>query len=110
MAMLAFFFRHYERWVDRFYIYDDGSTDGTLDYLYAKPNVELRSFPRAQIGWRCSPSFSATMRGGSTGSTSMMMARPTERSIIYTPSRTSSFVRFHALRSDGDARLLFPPL
>jgi hypothetical protein len=47
MAMLAFFFRHYERWVDRFYIYDDGSTDGTLDYLYAKPNVELRSFPRA---------------------------------------------------------------
>src|ERR1041385_460119 len=46
MAMLAFFFRHYESWVDRFFIYDDGSTDGTLDYLRGKPNVELRSFPR----------------------------------------------------------------
>jgi cell division protein FtsB len=46
MAMLAFFFRHYESWVDRFVVYDDGSTDGTLDYLRGKPNVELRSFPR----------------------------------------------------------------
>jgi hypothetical protein len=46
MAMLAFFFRHYESWVDRFYIYDDGSTDGTLDLLRGKPNVEVRSFPR----------------------------------------------------------------
>ena len=44
MAMLAFFFRHYESWVDRFFIYDDGSTDGTLDYLRGKPNVELLSF------------------------------------------------------------------
>lgn len=46
MAMLPFFFRHYESWVDRFFIYDDGSTDGTLDYLRGKPNVEVRSFPR----------------------------------------------------------------
>jgi len=46
MAMLAFFFRHYESWVDRFFIYDDGSTDGTLYYLRGKPNVEIRSFPR----------------------------------------------------------------
>ena len=30
--MLAFFFRHYDPWVDRYVIYDDGSTDGSLEY------------------------------------------------------------------------------
>lgn len=46
MRMLAFFFRHYDPWVDRYIIYDDGSTDGTLEALAAKPNVEVRRFER----------------------------------------------------------------
>jgi hypothetical protein len=45
MRMLPFFFRHYEPFVDKIVFYDDGSTDGTLDLLAAKPNVEVRSFP-----------------------------------------------------------------
>lgn len=44
--MLGFFFRHYDSWVDRYVIYDDGSTDGSLDILRAHPKVELRSFER----------------------------------------------------------------
>ena len=49
--MLGFFFRHYDPWVDRYVILDDGSTDGTLDLLHAHPKVEVRSFER------CSDSF-----------------------------------------------------
>jgi glycosyltransferase involved in cell wall biosynthesis len=45
--MLPFFFRHYEPFVDKILFYDDGSSDGTLDLLAAKENVELRSFPRS---------------------------------------------------------------
>jgi hypothetical protein len=48
--MLPFFFRHYEPWVQRFVIFDNGSTDGTLDLLSAKPNVEVREFPWADPG------------------------------------------------------------
>lgn len=44
--MLGFFFRHYDPWVDRYYIYDDGSTDGTLELLRAHPRVTLRKFDR----------------------------------------------------------------
>jgi hypothetical protein len=44
--MLGFFFRHYDSWVDRYYVYDDGSTDGTLDILKAHPRVVLRKFDR----------------------------------------------------------------
>ena len=44
--MLGFFFRHYDPWVDRYVIVDDGSTDGTLDLLHAHPKVEVRSFER----------------------------------------------------------------
>ena len=44
--MLGFFFRHYDPWVDRYVIVDDGSTDGTLDLLHAHPQVEVRSFER----------------------------------------------------------------
>lgn len=43
--LLPFFFRHYEPWVQRFVIFDNGSTDNTLEFLSAKPNVEVRKFP-----------------------------------------------------------------
>jgi Glycosyl transferase family 2 len=43
MPMLGFFFRHYEPWVTRFVVFDDCSTDGTVDFLCAKPNVEVRT-------------------------------------------------------------------
>jgi Glycosyl transferase family 2 len=42
--MLGFFFRHYDPWVDRYVIYDDGSTDGSLEILRAHAKVEVRSF------------------------------------------------------------------
>lgn len=45
--MLDFFFRHYEPWVDRFFIFDDGSTDGSLEYLRAKSNVSVAPFVKA---------------------------------------------------------------
>ncbi len=46
--MLGFFFRHYDPWVDRYVIYDDGSTDGSLDILRAHPKVEVRRFERTE--------------------------------------------------------------
>lgn len=46
--MLGFFFRHYDPWVDRYVVYDDGSTDGSLDILRAHPKVELRAFERVR--------------------------------------------------------------
>ena len=46
--MLGFFFRHYDSWVDRYVVYDDGSTDGSLEILRAHPKVELRRFARVE--------------------------------------------------------------
>lgn len=46
--MLGFFFRHYDPWIDRYVIYDNGSTDGSLDLLQAHPRVELRRFERSR--------------------------------------------------------------
>jgi len=43
---LGFFFRHYDPFVDRYLIYDNGSTDGSLEILRAHPKVELRHFER----------------------------------------------------------------
>jgi hypothetical protein len=48
--MLPFFFRHYDSWVDRYFIYDDGSDDGSLEILRAHPKVELRRFERTVEG------------------------------------------------------------
>ena len=47
MRMIGFFFRHYEPWVDKFIFFDDGSTDGTLELLASKKNVEIRPFAYA---------------------------------------------------------------
>ncbi len=44
--MLGFFFRHYDSWVDRYVVFDDGSTDGSLKLLRAHPRVEVRPFKR----------------------------------------------------------------
>ena len=42
--MLPFFFRHYDRLVDRYFIYDNGSSDASLAILRAHPRVELAHF------------------------------------------------------------------
>jgi hypothetical protein len=44
--MLGFFFRNYDSWVDRYYIYDDGSTDGSIEILKSHPKVEIRKWHR----------------------------------------------------------------
>ncbi len=45
--MLPFFFRHYDSFVDRYIIFDDGSTDRSVDILADHPKVELRPFVRS---------------------------------------------------------------
>src|SRR4030095_16579990 len=42
--MLPHFFRHYDPLVDRYFVFDDGSTDGSLDLLRQHPKVSLRRF------------------------------------------------------------------
>ena len=39
--MLPFFFRHYDRFVDRYFIHDNQSTDGSLSILKAHPRVTI---------------------------------------------------------------------
>ncbi len=46
-AMLDFFFRHYDPWVDRYYIFDDDSTDGTLERLRARDDVVVTRTPHS---------------------------------------------------------------
>lgn len=42
--MLPFFFRHYDSIVDRYFILDNGSTDGSLELLKKHPKVTLGEF------------------------------------------------------------------
>ncbi len=42
--MLPHFFRHYDALVDRYHIFDNGSTDGSLDLLERHPKVTLEHF------------------------------------------------------------------
>jgi hypothetical protein len=42
--MLAHFFRHYDPWVDRYFVLDNGSTDDSLAILEAQPRVTVRHF------------------------------------------------------------------
>ncbi|MDR3472729.1 MAG: glycosyltransferase family 2 protein [Devosia sp.] len=44
--MLPHFFRHYDPIVDRYFVFDDGSDDGTLEMLQAHPKVVVRPFER----------------------------------------------------------------
>lgn len=48
--MLGFFFRHYERFVSRFVIYDNGSSDASPALLAERPDVEVRPFPASDPG------------------------------------------------------------
>jgi hypothetical protein len=43
--MLGFMFRHYDRLVQRYVVFDDGSTDASLDILRSNPKVEIRPMP-----------------------------------------------------------------
>lgn len=43
--MLGFMFRHYDPIVQRYIVFDDGSTDASLDILRSNPKVDLRPMP-----------------------------------------------------------------
>lgn len=45
--MLPYFFRHYDALVDRYFMFDDGSTDDTLSILRGHAEVELAPFVRS---------------------------------------------------------------
>lgn len=40
--MLPFFFKHYDNIVDQYFIFDNGSTDGSVETLRSHPKVNLR--------------------------------------------------------------------
>jgi hypothetical protein len=42
--LLPYFFRHYDQVVDRYFVYDNGSTDGSLELLKQNPRVVLGTF------------------------------------------------------------------
>jgi hypothetical protein len=44
--MLPFFFRHYDRFVTRYFIFDDGSTDESLAIMQGRQNVEVLELAR----------------------------------------------------------------
>jgi glycosyltransferase involved in cell wall biosynthesis len=43
--MLGFLFQHYDDFVERYVIFDDGSTDGSLEILRSHPKVDVRPMP-----------------------------------------------------------------
>ncbi|BEV45706.1 hypothetical protein CRBSH125_18890 [Afipia carboxidovorans] len=43
--MLPFFFKAYDPWVDRYFVYDDRSDDDSIALLRSHPRVEIRSQP-----------------------------------------------------------------
>ena len=49
MRLLPAFIRYYEPFVERFYILDDGSTDGSVEFLEKQPKVVLLHSNRGEI-------------------------------------------------------------
>lgn len=47
--LLPHFFRHYDGWVDRYVIHDNGSTDDSPAILRRHPRVEVRPFPWSDL-------------------------------------------------------------
>ncbi|SHM95732.1 glycosyltransferase family 2 protein [Roseibium suaedae] len=46
IEFIDYFFRHYDGFVSRYFVNDDGSTDGSLEYLSRRPDVTLAAKPR----------------------------------------------------------------
>src|SRR6516225_2801945 len=46
-AYAAVFFPAYDRFVSRYFFFDDGSDDGSLEWLRTRPNVEVQQFVRS---------------------------------------------------------------
>lgn len=51
MRILPSFIKHYEPFVDKFYIFDDRSDDGSVEYLSAHPKVVLSQFTHDADGY-----------------------------------------------------------
>jgi hypothetical protein len=49
--MLPYFFRHYDRIVDQYFIADNGSTDESIAMLRRHPKVSLSFLPRAETSF-----------------------------------------------------------
>ena len=44
LDFLPFFFRHYDRFVTKYFIFDNASRDGSVEFLRSRANVELQRF------------------------------------------------------------------
>jgi len=47
--MLPYFFRYYDQFVNKYIVFDDGSTDESLKLLAEHPKVEIRPLPRLEV-------------------------------------------------------------
>jgi hypothetical protein len=65
--MLPFFFRHYDPLVARYFIFDNGSTDGSLALLAAHPKVTVGAFRATRTVIMDAPAFYETVWHRSRG-------------------------------------------
>jgi hypothetical protein len=49
LDILPFFFRHYDGFITTYHIFDNGSTDGSIQFLRNRPNVELHHFTASDL-------------------------------------------------------------